>query len=464
MKKKYDQETIVNHLKNTGFIYQNSEIYNGLANAWDFGPLGSIVKNNLKNLWLNYFVFSQKNMELIDTNIILNSLVWKASGHIDNFSDPLIDCKECKSRFRADKLIEQYTNEQINESTDSKILEGIISKNNIVCPNCKKHNFTNIRKFNLMFQTLIGVVDDKKNEVFLRPETAQGIFINFKNVSRTQRKKIPFGIAQIGKSFRNEITPGNFIFRTREFEQMEIEFFVNKLEWLKYFEIFENKIFDFLTKVLKINEKKLKKIDYPKEELAHYSSKTIDFFYDFPHGESELWGLAYRGDFDLKQHQNLSNKNLEYLDDTTKEKYLPHVIEPSVGVERLLYAIFVDSYCEESLGDDSRIVFKLPHNLAPYKLAILPLTNKLADKANEVYESILSKNIICTYDSSGSIGKRYRRQDAIGTPYCITVDFNSLENNMVTVRDRDSMKQISINISEISLENIEKIFNEENGK
>ncbi len=459
MSNKNNQETIVNHLKTYGFIYQSSEIYNGLSNSWDFGPLGSITKNNLKNLWLQDFVFSQKNMELIDSCIILNPLVWKASGHIDNFSDPLIDCKSCKSRYRADKLIEENSSESINEQTETSTLEKIISDNNISCPKCKKNDWTNIRKFNLMFDTSIGVVDDSKDKVYLRPETAQGIFINFKNVLRTQRNKIPFGIAQIGKSFRNEITPGNFIFRTREFEQMEIEFFVSPSDDCKYFEFFENKIYNFLTKILGLKESNIKKVDYPKEELAHYSSKTIDYFYNFPHGEAELWGLANRGDFDLKQHQLVSNKSLDYLDDTTKEKYLPHIIEPSVGVERLLYAIYVDSYCEEILEDgNTRVVMKLDQKIAPYKVAVLPLTNKLTELAQSVYSQLLNKNILCTYDSSGSIGKRYRRQDAIGTPYCVTIDFNSLEDNVVTVRERDSMIQKRINISELSLENINKLF------
>lgn len=459
MKQKFEQEIIVNHLKNYGFVYQNSEIYNGLSNSWDMGPLGAIVKNNLKNLWLNYFIYSQKDMFLIDTNIILNPLVWKASGHIDNFSDPLIDCKNCKSRFRADKLIEQNSNENINEQTETTKLEQIVCDNKISCPNCKKNEWTKIRKFNLMFETSIGVTQDNKDSVYLRPETAQGIFINFKNVQRTQRAKIPFGIGQIGKSFRNEITPGNFIFRTREFEQMEIEFFVDSNSKEKYFQFFENKIENFLVNILQINKENIKKVDYPKEELAHYSSKTIDFFYNFPHGEAELWGLADRGNFDLTQHQKLSSKNLEYLDEQKKEKYLPHIIEPSVGVERLMYALFVDSYHEELLEDNTtRVLMKLNENIAPYKIAILPLTNKLLDKANEIFSLVLNKNIVSTFDSSGSIGKRYRRQDAIGTPYCLTVDFETLENDSVTIRERDSMKQSRININDISLENIKKLF------
>ena len=463
MSKIKNQETIVNHLKNYGFIYQNSEIYNGLANAWDFGPLGSMLKNNLKNIWLDYFVNFRKDIFLIDTNIILNPLVWKASGHIDNFSDPLIDCKNCKSRFRADKLILEFSSENINEQTSSEVLENIINSKKIKCPNCNKIEWTNIRKFNLMFNTSIGVVDDKKNEVFLRPETAQGIFINFKNIQRSQRSKLPFGVAQIGKSFRNEITPGNFIFRTREFEQMEIEYFCDKESVNKVFEMFLNDIKSFLFNILKIKKDNIKIIDYPKEELAHYSNRTVDFTYDFPHGNSELWGLADRGQFDLTQHENLSKKSLDYLNEETREKFIPYVVEPSVGVERLLYAIIVDSYYEEKIDEENtRVVMKLIPELSPYKFAVLPLSNKLSDKAELIFNNLLSKKIIATYDGSGSIGKRYRRQDAIGTPYCITVDFDTLENDTVTIRDRDSMKQIRINYKEVNLESIKLAF--ENGK
>lgn len=459
MSKKYNQEVIVNHLKNYGFVFQNSEIYNGLSNAWDFGPLGSIIKNNIKNEWINFFVHKSNSMYLLDSNIILNPLVWKASGHIDNFSDPLIDCKSCKSRYRVDKLIEEFSNEKVNELTPISKMNEIISLNSIVCPNCKKYEWTNIRKFNLMFETSIGVVENDKNSVYLRPETAQGIFINFKNIQRSQRAKIPFGVAQIGKSFRNEITPGNFIFRTREFEQMEIEFFTHPSESEKHFDFFEKKIYDFLVEKLKIKKENLKKIDYPKEELAHYSSKTIDYFYNFPHGFSELWGLANRGDFDLKQHQELSKKNMEYLDDNSKEKYLPHIIEPSVGVERLFYALIVDAYCEEVLEDNStRVLLKLAEEIAPYKICVLPLTNKLNEKSLEVYELLINSGIISTIDFSGSIGKRYRRQDAIGTPYCLTIDFDTLENNTVTIRERDSMVQKRINICDLSIQKIRDLF------
>ncbi len=459
MNKKISQETIVNHLKNYGFVYQNSEIYNGLANAWDFGPLGSLLKNNLKNVWLDFFVFSRKDMHLIDTNIILNPNVWKASGHVDNFSDPLIDCKNCKSRYRADKLILEFTNENINEQTSSEILEKIILTNKIVCPNCKKSDWTKIRKFNLMFNTSIGVVEDNKNEVYLRPETAQGIFINFKNIQRTQRIKLPFGVAQIGKAFRNEITPGNFIFRSREFEQMEIEFFCEKKDTKKFFEKFLKDIDVFLSSVIKLKKENLKIVDYPKEELAHYSSRTVDILYNFPHGFNELWGIADRGEFDLTQHQNYSKKSLDYLDEETKQRFIPSVIEPSVGLERLLYAVVIDAYEEEILEDKStRVILKFDQDLAPYKFAVLPLSNKLNNKAIEIFEKIVSSKNICTYDASGSIGKRYRRQDAIGTPYCITVDFDTLNDNTVTVRNRDSMKQIRMKIEDICLEKVKRAF------
>ncbi|MDE5841451.1 MAG: glycine--tRNA ligase, partial [Malacoplasma sp.] len=395
----------------------------------------------------------------IDTNIILNSNVWKASGHVDNFSDPLIDCKSCKSRYRADKLILEFTNENINEQTSSEILEKIILDSKIACPNCKKSDWTKIRKFNLMFNTSIGVVEDSKSEVYLRPETAQGIFINFKNIQRTQRLKLPFGIAQIGKAFRNEITPGNFIFRSREFEQMEIEFFCEKKDTNKFFEFFLTEINTFLTTIINLKKENLKIIDYPKEELAHYSSRTVDILYNFPHGFNELWGIADRGEFDLTQHQNHSKKSLDYLDEETKKRFIPSVIEPSVGMERLLYALVVDAYKEEVLDDNStRIVLKFSPNLAPYKFAVLPLSNKLSDKATAVFEQLISSKNICTYDAAGSIGKRYRRQDAIGTPYCITIDFDTVNDDTVTIRDRDSMKQIRMKISEINLEKVKKAF------
>ncbi|MEG1353988.1 MAG: glycine--tRNA ligase [Malacoplasma sp.] len=441
-KVKVTQEVILNHLKNYGFVFQNSEIYGGLANAWDFGPLGAILKNNLKQLWINSFVTSSSNMHLIDTNIILNPSVWKASGHIDNFSDPLIDCKECKSRFRADKLIEEFTTEKVNELMPSDVLEKIILDNNIKCPNCKKMNWTHIRNFSLMFETKIGVIDDEKNVSYLRPETAQGIYINFKNIQRTTRSKLPFGVAQIGKAFRNEITPGNFIFRTREFEQMEIEFFVNDSEENKWFDYFQKKIKSFLLDDLNISKENIDIVEYDKNEIAHYAKKTVDFFYKFPHGYSELWGLCNRGQFDLNQHQKHSTKNLEYLDETDNSKFIPSVIEPSVGVERLLYAILLDSYRVDLINDEERVYLKLNYELSPYKIAILPLNNKLDTLSNSIYNYFLSNNISTSYDKSGSIGKRYRRQDAIGTYYCLTVDFDSENDNKYTLRFRDTTKQL----------------------
>lgn len=458
MKEKVSQEVIVNHLKNYGFIFQNSEIYGGLANAWDFGPLGSMMKNSLKNIWINYFVTSTKNMFLIDTNIILNSSVWQASGHIDSFSDPLIDCKKCKNRYRADKLIEEFSDAKINEQTLSEKLEEIINVEQIKCPNCKSFDWTNIRKFNLMFQTSIGVVNDNKNVVYLRPETAQGIFINFKNIQRTTRAKVPFGVAQIGKSFRNEITPSNFIFRTREFEQMEIEHFVEENQEDFYFDYYVSKIEKFLFDILNIKKENISIEKYNKDEIAHYSKKTIDFFYDFPHGKSELWGIANRGKYDLSQHELFSKKDLHYVD-VNNNKFVPSVIEPSVGVERLMYALFLDAFYQEEVNNETRTVMRFNENIAPYKIAVLPLTNKLDNYAAKLYQAILKKQISCTYDLSGSIGKRYRRQDAIGTPYCITVDFDTLNDNSVTIRERDSMKQIRVKIKEINLANLKNLFN-----
>ncbi len=459
-KKKFEQQEIVNYLKNYGFVYANSEIYNGLANAWDFGNLGSLLKKNIKDAWTNFFIFSQKNMILLDSAIIYNSDVWKASGHLANFSDPLIDCKECKNRFRADKLIEEFCpNEKISENTDYKILLDIINKNKVKCPNCQKINWTDIRNFNLMFKTFQGVLEDSASTLYLRPETAQGIFINFKNLLRTSRQKIPFGVGQIGKAFRNEITPGNFIFRTREFEQMEIEFFVKKEQSNEYFNFFEKKLFNFFVNVCNFNEKSLRIYNHPKESLSHYSSKTIDFEYNFPHGWGELCGLADRGNYDLTVHQELSKKDLTYFDQNDNEKFLPNVIEPSMGVERLFYAIVCEHYHIEEVDNDTREVLKLPIKLSPYKLAILPLVNKLKDDALSLYENIIKKfNISIDFDASGTIGKRYRRQDAIGTKYCITFDFDSPEKGTITIRERDTMKQETLKIDELDKFIIDKII------
>lgn len=445
------QETIVNHLITQGFVYQGSEIYGGLANSWDFGPLGSLMKMNIKNLWWRSFVTFDENVVGLDSSIIMNPSIWKASGHLDNFCDPLLDCKNCKTRSRADKLIELFDEKIIvNEQTELSELENIINTNKIKCPNCSHFNWTPIRRFNLLFETSIGKVEDNKNIVYLRPETAQGIFINFKNIQRTSRMKIPFGVAQIGKSFRNEITPSNFIFRTKEFEQMELEYFTSEDEENKIFDYLKNKINDFLFNVLNINKNNVKEIDYPKDELAHYSKRTIDFMYNFPHGWSELWGIANRGNYDLTCHQNYSKKNLEYIDLENNQRFLPSIIEPSVGVERLLYAIFVDAYEEEKISnEDTRIVMKFSYNISPYKCCILPLSNKLKDKAHDIFKDMISRNISATFDTSGSIGKRYRRQDAIGTYYCITYDFDSENDNCVTIRNRDTMEQQRIKISDI---------------
>ncbi|WP_027119949.1 glycine--tRNA ligase [[Mycoplasma] testudinis] len=448
---KNTQETIVNYLKNYGFIYPSSEIYNGLANAWDYGPLGSLLKNNLKQALLKHFVFTKANMVLVDTSIILNANVWKASGHLDNFSDPLIDCKKCQSRYRVDKLLNEKLNVNTAENTSLNEFEEIIAKNRILCPTCNSFDWTNVRQFNLMFKTYQGVTENQLNTLYLRPETAQGIFINFKNIVRSQRMKIPFGVAQIGKAFRNEITPGNFIFRTREFEQMEIEFFVQEKDAANYFEYFKKEIDGFLTEVLKIKPENKQVYEHPREELSHYSKRTIDYQFNFPHGFSELWGLANRSNYDLGVHQNFSTKKLTYLDPQTNEEYLPYVIEPSVGIERLFYALICNAYEVQKIDEnDSREILRIPHQVAPYQIAVFPLVNKLNQKAKEVYEDLLKQNYRIIFDSSGSIGKRYRRMDAIGTPYCITIDFETIEKQTVTIRDRDSMQQIKIQLKDLN--------------
>ena len=445
------QEDIVNYLKKYGFVYQNSEIYNGLSNAWDYGPLGSILKNNIKQLWMKHFIFSQANMTLLDSSIILNSNVWKASGHLDNFSDPLIDCKNCKNRFRADKLLENQNEIFINENLDTTILDKIIRENNIICPNCNQNNWTNVRRFNLMFKTFQGVAEDNLNTLYLRPETAQGIFINFKNILRTQRMKLPFGVGQIGKAFRNEITPGNFIFRTREFEQMEIEYFTTTENVLRDFDFFKDKIYIFLTKVLKFKEENLHIKEHDKNQLSHYSKRTIDFEFNFPHGFGELWGLAHRGIYDLTAHENLSKKNLKFLTEDNYE-FIPDVIEPSVGVERLLYAIITNCYVVEKINEnDERELLKIPNKLAPYFVAVFPLVKKLTPLAENLYKKLLNDGFSVIFDVNGSIGKRYRRMDAIGTPFCITVDFDTEKDQTVTIRYRDTMKQEKININEITI-------------
>ena len=447
-----DMETIVNLCKSRGYIYPGSEIYGGLANTWDYGPLGVELKNNVKKLWRKKFIQEKKDIVGLDAAILMNPETWVASGHLTSFSDPLIDCKECKTRHRADKLIEEWAHDNkqdlIADGWTDEQMVNFINENKISCPNCGKTNFTNIRKFNLMFKTFQGVTEDSTATVYLRPETAQGIFVDFKNVLRTTRKKMPMGIAQIGKAFRNEITPGNFTFRTREFEQMELEFFCKPgtdLEWFKYWKQFcENWLLS-----LGMKKENIRLRDHSKEELVFYSKATTDIEFNFPFGWGELWGIADRTDYDLTQHMNHSKQDLSYLDPETNERYVPYVIEPSLGADRVTLAFLCNAYDVEDLGEgDSRVVLHLHPALAPYKVAILPLSKKLGDKANEIFDK-LSKNFSCDYDEAGSIGKRYRREDEIGTPYCLTVDFDTLEDNQVTIRDRDTMEQVRIPIDEV---------------
>lgn len=441
---------VVAHMKSTGFVYQGSEIYGGLANTWDFGPLGIELKNNIKNAWWKRFIQEDPNNVGLQSAILMNPNVWVASGHVGGFSDPLMDCKECKSRFRADQLIEEATNHEVNCSKmTNEEMEDYIANHDIVCPKCGAKNFTGIRQFNLMFKTFQGVLEDAKSTIYLRPETAQGIFVNFKNVQRTMRKKLPFGIGQIGKSFRNEITPGNFIFRTREFEQMELEFFCKPGTDLEWFEYYCNACVQFL-KDLGLSEENIRLRAHDPEELAHYSNGTSDIEYNFsePIGWGELWGIANRTDFDLKAHQTTSKQSLEYFDQETNSKYIPYVIEPSVGVERLILAVMCEAYEMQQLENDERLVLHLHPYLAPYKVAVLPLSKKLNDQASKVFSDLASE-FTCTYDDAQSIGKRYRRQDSIGTPFCVTVDFETEKDNCVTVRDRDTMKQERVALSEL---------------
>lgn len=446
-------DKIVALCKGRGFIFPGSEIYGGLANTWDYGPLGVEFKNNVKKAWWRKFIQESPYNVGVDCAILMNPQVWVASGHIGGFSDPLMDCKECKARFRADKLIEDFLKEQGSEvpSVDgwsNEKMMNFIRENNIKCPECGKHNFTDIRQFNLMFKTFQGVTEDSKAQVYLRPETAQGIFVNFKNVLRTSRKKVPFGIGQIGKSFRNEITPGNFTFRTREFEQMELEFFCKPGEDIEWFNYWKEFCKNWLLK-LGLKEENIRLRDHDPEELSHYSNATTDIEFLFPFGWGELWGIADRTDFDLKQHINLSGEEMSYLDPQTNEKYVPYCIEPSVGADRVALAFLVDAYDEEQLGDgDSRVVLRFHPALAPIKAAILPLSKKLSEGALKVHE-ILSKRFNVEYDEAGSIGKRYRRQDEIGTPYCITYDFDSENDKCVTVRDRDTMEQVRLPIDQL---------------
>lgn len=441
-------EKIVSLCKTRGFVYPGSEIYGGLSNTWDYGPLGVEFKKNIKSAWWEKFVRENPYNVGLDAAILMNPETWVASGHVGGFSDPLMDCKECKTRHRADKLIEETGVNPAGWSAEK--MSEYIKENNIVCPNCQSCNFTDIRQFNLMFKTFQGVTEDTQSQLYLRPETAQGIFVNFLNVQRTTRKKIPFGICQIGKSFRNEITPGNFIFRTREFEQMELEFFCKPGEEIKWFDYWKNYCKDWLLS-LSVKEENLRMRDHEKEELSHYSNATTDFEYLYPFGWGELWGVASRTDFDLTQHQKVSKKSMEYFDPDTNERYIPYVVEPSVGVERIALALLVEAYDEEVIDEsknDVRTVLRFHPAIAPVKAAILPLSKKLTADAEKVYE-LLAKRFNVEFDVTGSIGKRYRRQDEIGTPYCITFDFDSLEDASVTIRDRDTMKQDRIKISKL---------------
>ena len=446
---KVTMEELVNYAKQYGFIFQGSEIYNGLSNTWDYGPVGTNLKENIRWAWKKKFIQENPYNVGLDAAILMNPNVWVASGHVASFADPLIDCKKCKSRHRADKLIEDFTNGEITgDGWDNEKLEQFIKDNTIKCPVCGASDFTPIRKFNLLFETSIGVTDDTKNTVYLRGETAQGIFVNFKNVERSMRLKLPFGIGQTGKAFRNEITPGNFIFRTREFEQMELEFFCKPNTDLEWFGYWKNFCMDFL-KSIGLRKENLRFRDHAKEELSFYSKATTDIEFLYPMGWGELWGIADRTDYDLGVHQNKSGVDLRYLDSETNEKYLPFVIEPSVGLDRLLLAVMADAYTKEVIEGEERVVLKVHPALAPFKVTILPLIKKIhADKANDVYAR-LCKNFACSYDESGSIGKRYRRSDAIGTPFAITIDDATLENDTVTLRDRDTMEQITLKIDEL---------------
>ena len=442
-------EDIVNYCKQYGFIFQGSEIYGGLSNTWDYGPLGRELKENIRRAWWKKFIQENPYNYGLDAAILMNPEVWVASGHVTNFNDPLIDCKKCKSRHRADKLIEDFTGGvETGDGWDNKKIEKFIADNKIECPKCGSTEFTPIRKFNLLFETNLGVTEDTKSKVYLRGETAQGIFVNFLNVQRSMRAKVPFGIGQTGKSFRNEITPGNFIFRVREFEQMELEFFCKPNTDLEWFGYWKSYCIDWL-KSLGIKEENLRYRDHAKEELAFYSKATTDIEFEFPFGWGELWGIADRTDYDLNTHMEHSKQDLRVVDPETNEKYLPYVIEPSVGLDRLLLALLSNAYTKEMVDDEERVVLKIHPALAPIKATILPLIKKVhADKANDVY-AMLCKHFQCSMDESGSIGKRYRRSDACGTPFCITIDDNSLNNDTVTVRSRDTMEQITLPIDKL---------------
>ncbi|MFC4356111.1 glycine--tRNA ligase [Chryseomicrobium palamuruense] len=445
-------ETIVSIAKQRGFVFPGSEIYGGLANTWDYGPLGIELKNNIKKAWWKKFIQESPTNVGIDAAILMNPKTWVASGHIGNFNDPMIDCKACKSRHRADKIIEDALDakgiEMVVDGLSFDDMKKLIEEHHIVCPTCGKFDYTDIRQFNLMFKTFQGVTESSTNEIFLRPETAQGIFVNFKNVQRSMRKKVPFGIGQIGKSFRNEITPGNFTFRTREFEQMELEFFCKPGEDLEWYAYWRDFCKDWLLN-LGMKEETIRLREHDQDELSHYSNATVDIEYKFPFGWGELWGIADRTDFDLKQHMEHSNEDFTYIDPVSNERFVPYVIEPSLGADRVTLAFLINAYEEEQLeGDDTRNVMRFHPALAPFKAAILPLSKKLSEPAGELFAE-LSKHFMVDYDESQSIGKRYRRQDEIGTPFCITYDFDSQEDGQVTVRHRDSMEQTRMPIADV---------------
>ena len=445
---KLTMEKLVAFCKQYGYVFQGSEIYGGLANTWDYGSLGVLLKNNIKNAWMKKFIQEDINCVGLDSAILMNPKTWEASGHIATFSDPLIDCKKCKTRHRADKLVEADGVEDAGGMNHEELM-NYIKEHNITCPNCGALDYTDIREFNLMFKTFQGVTEDAKNTVYLRPETAQGIFVDFLNVQRSMRLKVPFGIGQVGKSFRNEITPGNFIFRVREFEQMEMEFFCKPGDELNWHQYYKDYCYNFLLS-LGIKKENLRLRDHSKEELSFYSNATTDIEYKFPFGFGELWGIASRTDYDLTQHQRVSGVSQTYLDPETNEKYIPYVIEPSVGVDRMFLTVLCDAYEEEKLdNNETREVLHLHPYLAPYKVAVLPLAKKYhSEKAHEVWKSLASK-FSCSYDEAGSIGKRYRRCDAIGTPFAITIDDETINNNTVTVRDRDTMEQVVVKLDEL---------------
>jgi len=454
MAKNYAMDTIVSLAKSRGFVYPGSEIYGGLANTWDYGNLGVELKNNVKRAWWKKFIQESKHNVGIDCAILMNPQTWVASGHLSGFSDPLMDCRECHERFRADKLIEDFASEHgiaLDGSVDGwtkEKMESFVSEQRIPCPSCGKHNFTGIRQFNLMFKTFQGVTEDAKDAVYLRPETAQGIFVNFKNVQRTSRKKLPFGIGQIGKSFRNEITPGNFTFRTREFEQMELEFFCKPGTDLEWFQYWKDYCKNWLL-TLGLPEKMLRARDHDKEELCFYSKATTDLEFLFPFGWGELWGIADRTDYDLSRHQEISGQDMSYFDDETKDHYIPYVIEPSLGADRVTLAFLCAAYDVEELeGGEERTVLRFHPAIAPVKIGVLPLSKKLSEGAEKICTE-LSRRWYCEYDDRGNIGKRYRRQDEIGTPYCVTYDFDSEEDGCVTVRERDSMQQVRLPIASL---------------